>query len=466
MERKLAVIQATSVLTIFLFVVTACISENKLAVTDNYENSPTRDKIKIDVWHWTAEPGMKPAFDAFNKSHNNIEAIFHQFPRTSSIPTKINSLLISEESIDVTAQFSPDDLRERVKNNLYLPLDDFLKENNIDYEKTFGKAITELTKIDDHYYSIPYGVNKFAVFYNKKLFDDAHVPYPKADWTWQDFMQTAKLLTNGNGSDKIYGSVIYPMDPNVGWSTLAIQTLGLNGMYKNDHETNFDHPSYKQSLQLFIDMQNKDKSIMPLAEFPAQKLDIETNRTNLFFRGKFAMFIEPTYNIWRSSLPEYKHDFEMGVVQMPRIDAQSVTVSLITFSDLSIPRNSKHPKEAFEFIKFYCLVHPDETVAPKGMMPAATLSDPKVIHAVDKLIYSAPGVDEHQSKQVFEDLNTVFVSPETTMSTAKKEILQVVKEDVTKAFLGELSVDDALKDMKKRSDELIISKNPAADMKS
>lgn len=456
MNLKPVRILAASVLTMFLFE-TACSSDDQLAY--KHETTASRDKVKIDIWHWTAEPGMKPAFDAFNKSHSNIEAIFHQFPSTSNIPSKINSFLISGESIDVTAQFSPDDLRERVKNNLYLPLDDFLEENHIDYEQTFGKAINDLTKINGHYYSVPYGVNKFAVFYNKQLFDEAHVPYPKADWTWQDFMKTAKLLTKGEGPDKIYGSVIYPLDTTIGWSTLAIQTLGLNGMYKNDRETNFDHPSYKRSLQLFIDMQNKDQSIMPLTEFPAQKLDIGTNRTSLFFKGKFAMYIEPIYNIWRSRLPEYKHDFQMGVVQMPRIDANTPTVSPITFSDMSIPRSSKHPKEAFEFIQFYCLVRPDETVAPKGMMPAAGLSDPKVIQLVDQLIYSAPGVNEREAKQVFEDPNTRYVTPETTITVAKKEILQVVSEDVTKAFLGEWSVDEALKDMKQRSDAWIASKN-------
>lgn len=125
MNLKPVMILAASVLTMFLFE-TACSSDDQLA--GKLETTASRDKVKIDIWHWTAEPGMKPAFEAFNKSHSDIEAIFHQFPSTSNIPSKINSFLISGESIDVTAQFSPDDLRERVKNNLYLPLDDFLEE--------------------------------------------------------------------------------------------------------------------------------------------------------------------------------------------------------------------------------------------------------------------------------------------------------------------------------------------------
>jgi len=34
-----------------------------------------------------------------------------------------------------------------------------------------------------------------AIWYNKQLFDDAGVPYPKPDWTWDDFVSIAKRLT-------------------------------------------------------------------------------------------------------------------------------------------------------------------------------------------------------------------------------------------------------------------------------
>ncbi len=32
--------------------------------------------------------------------------------------------------------------------------------------------------------------------YNRKLFRQAGVPYPKAGWTWDDFVRTARLLTD------------------------------------------------------------------------------------------------------------------------------------------------------------------------------------------------------------------------------------------------------------------------------
>jgi multiple sugar transport system substrate-binding protein len=43
---------------------------------------------------------------------------------------------------------------------------------------------------------VPALVDNLAVIYNKKLFDEAGVPYPKDDWSWEDFRATAKKLTD------------------------------------------------------------------------------------------------------------------------------------------------------------------------------------------------------------------------------------------------------------------------------
>ena len=45
-----------------------------------------------------------------------------------------------------------------------------------------------------------------AYYFNKKLFDDAGVAYPTADWTTNDLLEMAKALTKGeDGPDKQYG---------------------------------------------------------------------------------------------------------------------------------------------------------------------------------------------------------------------------------------------------------------------
>ena len=42
---------------------------------------------------------------------------------------------------------------------------------------------------------IPQNLSSLVVYYNKELFDAAGVAYPSDDWTWDDFVETAKALT-------------------------------------------------------------------------------------------------------------------------------------------------------------------------------------------------------------------------------------------------------------------------------
>ncbi|WP_274651181.1 ABC transporter substrate-binding protein [Paenibacillus humicola] len=452
MLRKAVAVLASAMLVF----VAACTSGggadgNKSQSSGGQGESP-QGKVKIEVYHWTPVEGMESAFKVFNETHPNIEAEYKLIPDSPDLPLKVNTLLASGEPIDVIAQWSPDDLRTRVDNDLYEPLNQYFEDNHIDYAKTFGDEVTKLETINGKIYGVPYGNKINAIFYNKKLFDEAHVPYPKDDWTWDDFRETAKKLTKGDGPNKQYGFIPYVIDD---WKTLATLKLGLNAIYKSDKESNFDSPYFKRSLQFFYDMQFTDKSIMPLAEFPAQKLDSTTNRATVFFKGQAAMFMGPSFVTFYSSFPENKHDFDIGVVNMPRYDANSKTTSTISYSDLSIPKNSKHKKEAFEWVKFFAIDRPDITAAPKGMQPPGVINDETVKKNVFNTLYNVPTFDGNQVYKVFNDPNTALVSDQTTITVAKKEITAAVNEEVTKVFLGEKSVDDALKAMKTRADDLI-----------
>ena len=55
---------------------------------------------------------------------------------------------------------------------------------------------------------IPFGVDMEFIAYNKKLFDEAGVDYPRDDWILEEFLEKAKRLTkdrNGDGRIDQYG---------------------------------------------------------------------------------------------------------------------------------------------------------------------------------------------------------------------------------------------------------------------
>ena len=43
------------------------------------------------------------------------------------------------------------------------------------------------------------GSNTIAVFYNTEIFDQAGVAYPSDDWTWSEFLSTAKEIYDATG---------------------------------------------------------------------------------------------------------------------------------------------------------------------------------------------------------------------------------------------------------------------------
>ncbi len=127
-----------------------------------------------------------------------------------------------------------------------LALDDLFKKAGYNPEPVFGKF---LRRIDGKLYYLPYEQSIHAVYYNKKIFDDAGVPYPKAPWTWDDYVAIAKKLTNRDKG--IYGSYIV-----LEWEYYYYMLARQRGVsaYKKDGSSNYDDPAFRDALKFMYDL--------------------------------------------------------------------------------------------------------------------------------------------------------------------------------------------------------------------
>jgi multiple sugar transport system substrate-binding protein len=65
--------------------------------------------------------------------------------------------------------------------------------------------------VDGGWYSVGNWSYTAGIYYNKELFDSAHVPYPDTTWTWTDMVERARRLTvdsDGDGIPERYGVFI------------------------------------------------------------------------------------------------------------------------------------------------------------------------------------------------------------------------------------------------------------------
>ena len=99
-------------------------------------------------------------------------------------------------------------LNDFVARDVVLPLDEFVGKE-LDLSK-HSQSMIDAATMDGKFYGVTLGTNASAVLVNKTLFEEAGVPLPDQDWTWEEFADIALQLSNA--LDGIYGTADFEED--------------------------------------------------------------------------------------------------------------------------------------------------------------------------------------------------------------------------------------------------------------
>ncbi len=419
---------------------------------------------KVYFYAWTNPDNMVPLLEAFNEEYKGKYEMVYQKLADAKTMT-INTALASGERIDVMTQASAFDLRQRANAGTYLGLTQFFDKEGLTYKGVFGEAIEQTQNFEGEYYALPYCNNINMVWFNKKLFDQANVPYPDPNWTWDDFRETAKKLTSGEGANKVYGAAFGYVGEDMYWSSIAQQKLGSFYYYAPDFKsTRFDAPEMKESLQFFYDMVMVDKSIMPLEEYNALQLDADVNGMNGLYSDRYAMWIAPVYgNLYlNKSYGDVPEGTDIGMTNFPRPVGASESITLCYTSTASIPSNVEKPEASWIVLRYICIDHAELFAGPKAMHPGYAFPDEASAKAFNEIIFAngnRPGLDFDMCMEVML-LPRKLVSRDNPIIQGQGKINDLILANMSLVFNGEMSVDDALADLKTKGDEFI-----AADLK-
>ncbi|MBH0332830.1 sugar ABC transporter substrate-binding protein [Brevibacillus brevis] len=220
------------------------------------------------------------------------------------------------------------------------PLDEYVKKDPSVAIDDFYQGLLNYNRFDGKLFGLPAGFSTRVVFYNKKLFNEANVPLPTDDWTWEDFKSAAKQLTVRE--KKQYGFAVrsepdtYDLQQFVwsnGSSFISPDGKAIEG-YMNSKET-------ADALQIFSDLA-KDKSALLVGGKNQQ------SGNDLFKASKLAMYDN---GVW--SLESYKKaNVDFGTVVMPQFPGKPGK-GVIATSSVSIAKDSKNKELAWEFLKFF-----------------------------------------------------------------------------------------------------------------
>jgi ABC-type glycerol-3-phosphate transport system substrate-binding protein len=226
-----------------------------------------------------------------------------------------------------------------VSRGVYVPLTDFIQADKDIKLDDFSKGIIGGLSYRGKLYALPYDFGPYLLYYNKTLFQKAGVPLPKENWTWNDFLTTAKAMTREVDGNQVHGFAA----PNL-FNRLVVWIWSNGGDYANADVTEslLTKAETVEAIQWYADLIHKYK-VAPRISEPA---NLNWDREQ-FYGGRVAMYTDGPWNFVnvRSKL---KDDWDITL--LPRGKAGSI--AWVAGSGFGISSNCKEKQEAYRVIKF------------------------------------------------------------------------------------------------------------------
>jgi multiple sugar transport system substrate-binding protein len=298
-----------------------------------------RVEIELSVWGMPFENGLyvNEYIPEFERRNPNIKVRFHHLDNYASRILMLRAGGIAPDVMRQNTNYGA----QYIRRGMNLPLDRFMDGPDGIDRGDFIPVTWDALRCNGRTYGLPQDINIRGLYYNKDLFDAAHVPYPDERWTWSDLKSAAARLSNpatNGGKRGIVGLLagFHTSD----WLPFYYEA---GGRVWNPDKTQpvFDNDRAVASLA-FLKSLSGD-FIMSQSTSERGALGPYT----FFQNGQAAMLIDGS---WRT--PQLKKDgknLRFGVAPLPRGER---AMSISTSCYWGISAQTKHPEEAWKLAKF------------------------------------------------------------------------------------------------------------------
>jgi multiple sugar transport system substrate-binding protein len=229
-----------------------------------------------------------------------------------------------------------------VRKEYFSPLEPFIQNDpSFDLDDFFPITLRESSH-EGKLYGLNVLFGAIQIYYNKSLFqaaglEDPYALYRQGRWDWDAFLHAAKRLTREarEGQEASFGLTV-PTFPQ-----LASIIYNFGGRLMNDDWTQcaMDDANTIRALQYVTDLRWVHHVAPTPAEAALSAFAFESNRVGMVFG-------------WAGESPRYRKikSFEWDVVPLPR--GPDAMATLVKGNQLVMNRETRHPAEAWSFMKF------------------------------------------------------------------------------------------------------------------
>ena len=281
---------------------------------------------------------------------------------------------------------------------------------------------------------LPQNVSSPVVYFNKQLFDAAGLAYPGDDWTWGDFLATARTLTadlDGDGVTDHYGLGI---EPSIARAAPFLWMNGGDVVDDAERPTKLalDSPATRQALAWFVGLQT-EHHVVPDAAAEAAESSLSR-----FLRGGLGMFVDS-----RRATPEFRQieGFDWDVAPLP---AGKQRASILHSDAWCMAAAGAHKDAAWRFVEFA------NTRDGQAILARTGRTVPSRIDLADDVAFLDPQA-KPANGQVF--LAAIPVMRSLPKLATWLDVEGAIDAELEQAFYGQITLDEAIRAAEARSAE-------------
>ncbi|WP_353677438.1 ABC transporter substrate-binding protein [Rosettibacter primus] len=415
----------------------------------NEINLSKSDKIVLTFWHGmmsSSIPALNKLIEEFEKSHPNIKIKAQTIPNGDAGIQKIMTALQSNTAPDISWIYA-DYLEDLVKANAIYPMKEFIEsENGLTKEEIedIYPALRIYASWKGTLYSIPMEATNLAMIYNKTLFREAGINPDKPPNNWDELYEYAKKILKDFNNDGIFERIGFfiPVFPSTGsrngWMVWQFRPFiwqaGGEIIEEDQSKVIFDSEAGIRALTLWKNLYKEQNLSRITSDFDM-----------LFVSGQLGMAMDGPW-----SLPRYKEllkNIDWAFAPLPAGPVKRATI--VGGEYLAIFKQSRHPKEAWEFVKW--IIKPETQAMwsmASGYLP--------VRKATNKLPEFKKYLEENPNFKVFVD-QMEYAQAERSIDYGGMQITRYLGEAIESVTIGDIEPAYALKIAAEKSNNLLKS---------
>jgi multiple sugar transport system permease protein len=317
------------------------------------------ETIQLRFVCWDGIDDMGPILHSaktFEAAHPNIKV------KVESVSANYQEKLLAEYAAGVcpdVAMMDPGHFEKFARRGALVPLNQFLNDTPGFHIEDYYKKIVDAHSLKGVLYVLPRDIAPCGlVFYNKRLFREAGIPFPDGTWTWDfverpalrehDFLWVMHHLTKFDASGRVVQWGYAPA-----WKDLLTQELYMStgsrdaDDFESPTKALMDDPRTIRAYEMTADLSLHKKWVPSETEINSE---LQTSARQMFTTQKVAMFQTGVWEVpqmRKENIPGTPEFFDWDMAMAPSYkDGRRAFPT--GGSGYCIMSTTRHPREAWE----------------------------------------------------------------------------------------------------------------------